>query len=1481
MKRVTATISLQMKRTPHRDGRAWVVGIVCLLLSLSITTTYAQDGPGGIGSTDGTSNLSLWLDAGTISGVSEGADISSWADQSGNGNNVVIGTAPSYSSAGGGNGRPAVYFDDTNSEYLYVNSNGEIFPTSEVSVFVASSYDVASDSWACLVSASSYDAWDDGWGIGEDSNSEDMLFYVEDYNTAGYFSYQTTIDNPAANRIYGLIYNTTSNTGYGYRSEAVSTFSGFMGALSYDAGGNDNLLIGVGPDDAGPAYFMTGHIEEIILYDAALNDAERIILNNYLSAKYDIALSANDIYNKDNAAQGDFDHHVAGIGRVNASNIHDDSQGTGIVRVSNPTNLNNGEFFFWGFDNGELAANNLSDIPAGVEARFVGQWRVSERNTSLTAVNVGSVHISFDLDGMGDIDPDDLVLLVDTDNDGTYADETAITGATLVSGNTYQFPGVSTITNNDRFTLGTADRAATPLLDLSGAAPNGPGGVGSTDGSSNLSLWLDADAITGVSNTAELSTWVDQSGNGNNATATSSLADPNTAPHYYSTAGGNSRPTVRFDGVNNDGDAMEVAGNSEILPTEELSVFWAGHYDNGDNWASVLFAADDDNWDDGWGFGRENGTGNINVWVEDYANPGVQVSITDYGTNHIWGLVFNTTDDELSAYKSEATPVTATFAGPINYDAGGGGKNDNLLIGRSYDRGEHFQGDISEIIEYDVAVNDAQRIIIANYLSAKYAINLTNYNVYNEDNAGAGDYDYEVAGIGQAADGSNHTDAQGGIIRMLNPTDLGNSEFMMWGHNNGAMTATEYADVPTGVDSRLVRTWRVSEHSGSGAVDVGAVDIWCDLSAVGTTDTTLLRLLVDTDNDGVFSDETPIRGSYLVTGNTFRFLGVDAITNNDRFTFGFIEAAPGHITANLEVWLKSNDGLVGGATVTGWEDKSSQGNDATASGGPTYVANGINYNPAVDFDGASDYLSTTATGIIGDNNAYTKYAVVISDDITAGRSIIASDPSGDHDMRHTNTGDLRIRHGGTNWGVVSGFVQGQPHIVGIRYGVGGPDNMSTLDGLTNTNTTTYNFTDGGAIELGTRNSGAALFDGYIAEAIVYNSEKDDTEVSKIETYLAVKYSITLDNSGGGTDGDYVASDGSTVWDADNNAGYHNSIIALGRDDNSKLDQRQSRSMDDSLRVYVGSLAADNASNTGSISSDISYLVIGHNGERLSSAWDETEMPATVTARFLREWKITNVNFADTWGMEIEWEELGAFDINDIRLLVDSDGDFSNATILGPADGLTFTQGSIIVDGLNSTHIPANTTSYVTVASVGSTPLPIELINFDATVIDDGRAVQLDWATASEIDNDFFTVERSYNNIDWKPVLILPGAGTSNEVLEYTAYDDDPLYGLSYYRLKQTDFDGQFTHSELREVTIGEFAKEMTVYPNPTQGELHVKGDPEELASIEIVFLSGQRVQDGLMIKRVSPTEIRLDVSGLPTGIYTLRTRSRAIKFIKR
>jgi hypothetical protein len=177
------------------------------------------------------------------------------------------------------------------------------------------------------------------------------------------------------------------------------------------------------------------------------------------------------------------------------------------------------------------------------------------------------------------------------------------------------------------------------------------------------------------------------------------------------------------------------------------------------------------------------------------------------------------------------------------------------------------------------------------------------------------------------------------------------------------------------------------------------------------------------------------------------------------------------------------------------------------------------------------------------------------------------------------------------------------------------------------------------------------------------------------------------------------------------------------------------------------------------------------------------------------------------------------------------------------------------------------------ATGGTNPLPIELKSFDAYY--DGSEVQLEWTTASELNNDFFTVQRSADGQEFESLYTVAGNGTTTETHNYFANDAQPLYGISYYRLKQTDFDGASTFSSIVKVEAA-FSGQVTfeVYPNPTDGDntfvkLHGIGEGTSVR-ITVSDLVGRNLLTIINTSEVAETRIiPLAIEDLPQGIYII------------
>ena len=165
-------------------------------------------------------------------------------------------------------------------------------------------------------------------------------------------------------------------------------------------------------------------------------------------------------------------------------------------------------------------------------------------------------------------------------------------------------------------------------------------------------------------------------------------------------------------------------------------------------------------------------------------------------------------------------------------------------------------------------------------------------------------------------------------------------------------------------------------------------------------------------------------------------------------------------------------------------------------------------------------------------------------------------------------------------------------------------------------------------------------------------------------------------------------------------------------------------------------------------------------------------------------------------------------------------------------------------------------------------LPVDLISFDARVV--GNEVLLNWATATEINNDFFTIERSRDGFDWDDILTVNGAGNSSQVINYTTRDSFPLDGRSFYRLKQTDFDGSFDFSAVQSVIYHDVdVQEPAIYPNPAKrgGKVQIRLMSEQrlIQRFELINMNGGT----LMSSGVPSGSLNLDTSDLKSGVYLI------------
>ena len=539
-----------------------------------------------------------------------------------------------------------------------------------------------------------------------------------------------------------------------------------------------------------------------------------------------------------------------------------------------------------------------------------------------------------------------------------------------------------------------------------------------------------------------------------------------------------------------------------------------------------------------------------------------------------------------------------------------------------------------------------------------------------------------------------------------------------------------------------------------------------------------------------------------------------------------VSSSPGSVSSGLLVWLKADAGTSDLATQ--WEDQSGNGNHYTTVAGPTLSSGNksSNYNPYITINSGGFVAPVGAQ--LGNN--YTIFTVAKKLDT-------------DYDGR------IFDGHTGNHyWGYV------------------GQDANDTIKKLQ-----VFSSSSGSAngvrlnINQGA-NSASESSHSIVYELIIYNSVLSSSEIEIIESYLNTKYGITNNNS-------FLSSLGSETYD--DSGDYTHDIIGIGKE--CYFHQKQSKSLDDSTYVFIGTLAANNSTNAGTISNDISYLMIGHNGGLLKgTAASKNEIPAagtdgyTVTSRIDREWQIQNTNFNNAYTFKTKIDiPLDSIDITHLALLVSNNGDFTNCNVYKHGDGdVTFRKGSLEIDGIENI-IGVGGKKFIAIASVDElTVLPIELLYFKAEKSNDN--VRLIWKTAAEINNDYFSVEKSHDGISWFSIGELSGAGNSSSPISYELIDFDGCSSTCYYRLKQIDFSGEFTYSNVEYIiNTNERKSSLKVYPVPVLDRLTVEfvAPQTDEYNVQIYTSSGALVYAAKLIGIKGENLFYINTNMIAHGMY--------------
>lgn len=231
------------------------------------------------------------------------------------------------------------------------------------------------------------------------------------------------------------------------------------------------------------------------------------------------------------------------------------------------------------------------------------------------------------------------------------------------------------------------------------------------------------------------------------------------------------------------------------------------------------------------------------------------------------------------------------------------------------------------------------------------------------------------------------------------------------------------------------------------------------------------------------------------------------------------------------------------------------------------------------------------------------------------------------------------------------------------------------------------------------------------------------------------------------------------------------------------------------------------------------------------------------------------------------------------------GNYNNTlganSFAGPSYVFGSTSGFIVPPAVgNEGSLSASDASLYNYVNTMYALMPVELVYFNAEVVN--ASVVLTWETASELNNDFFMVERLIEGEDkFETVATIRGAGISKNAIQYEYTDYSPLDGRSYYRLSQVDFDGTVTHFDIVSVVTERMA--LKVYPNPTTEYLFLLGAKmNSTISVNDIQHGNQLRQ--FEVQELLPGQLGIDVRDLDSGVYSVivigENSEEHLKFVK-
>ena len=593
----------------------------------------------------------------------------------------------------------------------------------------------------------------------------------------------------------------------------------------------------------------------------------------------------------------------------------------------------------------------------------------------------------------------------------------------------------------------------------------------------------------------------------------------------------------------------------------------------------------------------------------------------------------------------------------------------------------------------------------------------------------------------------------------------------------------------------------------------------------------------------------------------------------------FAQTGPGGVdnSTNNVLWLKANAGTsttTNSVAVSSWIDQSGNANNVaqpTANLQPLYMTNIINGYPCILFDnnsGTNDKLQGKNSTTLDGTRGYTFFMVSRQQVLDgAARTIISKrqtvgvnesfmqfyQTSNEINTDIDGNGDRYTTTAAASFSINTNYIIDQLYDGTLAQAsrcktyIGGTLNVTSSE--TSTIVPNYN----SPLLIGsTDTSDGRPLGGYIAELIVYRRALNNAERYIVDNYLSSKYNITIAND---------------LYAGDNvgNGSYYMDVAGIGTDATGS----------NTAFATTRSAGLGITQNSGFGNGD--YIMVGH--KTVTNGLDSSDIGGiaggTFTARWSRIWYWDIRDAAPSLTANISFDLVaGGFSPSpnagtaaNYKLIYRS-GQSGSWTMVATASSVSGTTISFA-----NISLAATGDGYYGLASLNYpvSPLPIELLSFNA--IANNNKVDLKWETVTEINNAYFTIEKSKDGQTFEKVIDVPGAGNSTSLKEYYESDYQPYTGTSYYRLKQTDRNGNYTYFPLSIVKYNA-NMDMEFYPNPISAkeDLNIKVSGYQNKEVLVVLrdISGREYFSKVLVIQEETGLFAIDATQqIPPGTYII------------